>query len=127
MSLDTRERVAAAKAAGHPASEVAEFFGVSEREVYRLAKLERETGTADGSTGARRGRPPKVGPEGEARLREAVAARPDATLAELAAGLALPLTPSGLWRLLDRMGYRYKKKQVHASERGRPRRRGGEG
>lgn len=64
MSPDTRER-AAAKAASHPASMAAKLFGVSER----------ETGTADGSTGARRDRPPKVSSEGEARLCEAVAAR----------------------------------------------------
>lgn len=50
MSMDTRERVAAAKSAGHPASEVAEVFGVSASEVYRLAKRKRETGTVDGTT-----------------------------------------------------------------------------
>lgn len=73
MDLDTRER-AAAKAAGRPVPEAAELLGASEREACRLAKPKRETGAADGSTGARRGRPPKVGPE-EARLREEVAAR----------------------------------------------------
>lgn len=122
MSMDTRERVAAAKAAGHPASEVAEVFGVSESEVYRLAKRRRETGTVDGATGARRGRPPKAAAEGEARVRAYVGARPDATLAEISEACRLGMTPSGVWRLLRRMGYRYKKKTFHASERGRARR-----
>ena len=65
MDLDTRER-AEAKTADRPVPEATELLGISERETCRLAKLKRETGTADGSTGTRRGRPPKVGPE-EAR------------------------------------------------------------
>lgn len=48
-------RQQAASPVAGPAS-FAAVFGVSESEVCRLAKTKRETGTVDGSTGARRGR-----------------------------------------------------------------------
>ncbi len=55
----------------------------------------------------------------EARLAALIAARPDATLAELRAALSTSVGLSTLWREIDRLGSTVKK-TVHADEQRRP-------
>jgi transposase len=110
-SADFRERLAAAVDAGLPPGEAAPRFRVSVRSVYRwLAKHRRGEDLADKP---RSGRPPKLGPGGDAVLRAQVTAHPDATLSahaeRLAAATGVRLSPSHLGRLLKRLGLPLKK------------------
>ena len=105
-SADFRERLAAAVDAGLPPGEAATRFRVSVRSVYRwVARHRRGASLADKP---RSGRPPKLGPDGDALLRAQVAAHPDATLPEhadrLAAATGVRLSPSHLSRRLRRLG-----------------------
>src|SRR5512135_200977 len=82
-SMDLRERVVAACDEGlDTRAEVAERFSVSESWVRRLLQRRRETGSmAPKRHGG--GQRPAFDSESLERLRQAVAERPDATLAEL--------------------------------------------
>jgi transposase len=72
---------------GDTRAEAADRFGVSERTVYNLLRLRARTGGV-APRPRPRGFPSKVDAAARAKLRGLVAARPDATLAELCAGLA---------------------------------------
>ena len=104
--VDLRSRVLAACDEGDPTGEVAERFAVSPAWVRRLKQRRRETGEV-----APRPRPPRRTKLAgrEADLLAAVAARPDATLAELRRGLALPVSISTLAVALTRLGLTRKK------------------
>lgn len=106
----------------HNAHEIAEAYGVSEREVYRLARQQRETGSVDLRVSLR-GRKAKIGPEELSRLDKAIQETPDATLGELIRQLELDISESRLSRIVrEKLGYSLKKKMIHASEQERPRR-----
>jgi transposase len=98
-SADFRERLAAAVDAGLPPGEAATRFRVSIRSVYRW--LARHRQGEDLADKPRSGRPPKLGPDGDAVLRAQVAAHPDAT--------GVRLSPSHLSRLLARLDLSLKK------------------
>jgi transposase len=90
-SLDLRERVVAAcEEGGETRSEVAERFGVSTGFVYAMLRLSR----AEGGKGSLEPKPhtggfaSRVDEAAEGKIRDLVAATPDATLAELCAALA---------------------------------------
>src|SRR5256885_7796427 len=95
-SMDLRERVLADCDAGTATPAVAQKYRVSPSWVRRLKQRRREDGTTaprDHRTG------PRPSWDGYAdRLREAIAADPDATLAELKARLGLAVVLSTLWR-----------------------------
>ncbi|MDF3038765.1 MAG: Transposase protein [Thermomicrobiales bacterium] len=105
-SADVRERLAAAVDAGLPPGEAAQRFRVSIRSVYRW--LGRHRQGASLADKPRSGRPAKLGPDGDALLREQVAAHPDATLpqhaARLEAATGVRRSPSHLSRRLKRLG-----------------------
>lgn len=106
----------------HNAHEIAEAYGVTEREVYRLAKQQRETGSVDLRVN-QRGRKAKIGLEELERLDKAIQETPDATLGELIQRLELDISESRLSRIVrEKLGYSLKKKMIHASEQERPRR-----
>ena len=104
-SADFRERLAAAVDAGLPPGEAALRFRVSVRSVYRW--LGRHRQGASLADKPRSGRPPKLGPDGDAVWRAQVAAHPDATLPahaeRLEAATGVRLSPSHLSRLLKRL------------------------
>lgn len=107
-SMDLRVRVLADCDAGMTTAAVARKYKVSASWVRRLRQRRRETGeTAP--------RPQRHGPvplhqtHAEA-IRQAVAAEPDATLAELRGQLGLDVSLSTMWHALDRLGLSFKKK-----------------
>lgn len=110
-SADFRERLVAAVDAGLPPGEAAQHFRVGVRTIYRwLARHRSGESLADRP---RSGRPPKLGPGGDAVLRAQVAAHPDATLPEharrLAATTGVRLSPSQVGRILRRLEWPLKK------------------
>jgi transposase len=103
-SMDLRERVVAACDEGiDTRAEIAERFSVSESWIRRLLQRRREIGSiAPRPHGG--GRPPAFAGEAAQRLRRAVAAGPDATLAELAAASGVACGTSAVDRALRRLG-----------------------
>lgn len=105
----------------HDVHGIAKAYGVTEREVYRLVKQKRDTGSVELRT-SQRGRKPKMTEKDLERLRAAIEKTPDKTLGELKEELNLPCSESRLSRIVrEKLGFRRKKKVIHASEQERPR------
>ena len=106
-SMDLRKRVFNAFEASGDAEEVAATFGVSRAWVHRLAQRRRETGSlAPRQQTKFRSR---VLAGREAQLTALIAARPDATLAELREALPTTAALSTLWQAIDRLDLTVKK------------------
>lgn len=118
-SRDLRERVVAAcDEGGDTRAEIAERFSVSESWVRRLLQRRRETGSITPKPRGG-GQPPAFAGEAAERLRQAVAADPDATLKELAGASGVACSTSAVDRTLKRLGITRK-----ISRSGRPSRTG---
>jgi transposase len=108
-SMDLRERVVAACDDGlDTRSEIAERFRVSESWIRRLLQRRRETGSITPRPHGG-GQPPAFDGVAAKRLRQAVAADPDATLVELAAAAGVACSTSATDRALRRLGITRKK------------------
>lgn len=112
--MDLRERVIAAHAEGGTTYDgLATRFRVGRATVNRWLRRQRETGSVAPKP-HRSGNRPKVDERGLQLLRELVAARPDATLAELAAGYRectdVKLALCMVYRALARLGVTRKKR-----------------
>ena len=114
-SMDLRERVVAACDARDGTREkIAARFSVSVSWIRDLLKRRRESGSiAPRPHGG--GRSPAFNAEAAERLRAAVRADDDATLAELAEAASIACVPSAVHRALKRLGITRKK-----SRGGRP-------
>lgn len=108
-SIDLRERVVAAcDAGGATREQIAARFLVSVPWVRKLLRRRRETGSiAPKPRGG--GRAPAFDAEAAGRLREAVRADDDATLAELARASGVACCASAVHRALARLGVTRKK------------------
>jgi transposase len=119
-SDDLRDRVAAA--VDHQEGslrEIARRFRVSLSFVVRLLQRRRDAGTLRPKPHGG-GPPPVLTPEDRRRLAELIAARPDATLAQLKQLGGFTCSLKALWLALRRQGLTHKKKSLHAEERDRP-------
>jgi len=115
----TRRWIVSAYHAGKGTKEIAAIFGRCESAVRRVRQDHRERGTADPLLHLR-GRKSKLGVELKDRLGQFVAARPDATLAEIKEQLALDVTLSTIDRWLRKLGLSFKKSpSTRASRTGR--------
>src|SRR5262249_11929335 len=112
--LELRQRIVAAVQQRHETiEEIAEIFGVTERYVYKLLKLQRETGDlAPRPHGG--GAEAKLDEERLLKLAELVAKKPDATLDELRQSLnrrrRQSVSVSTVWRGLKKIDFTLKKK-----------------
>ncbi len=111
-SLDLRVRVVAFVEAGHSCRAAARHFRVSDSFAIKLLQRQRQSGSP---VPAKQGRPPggrRLSPY-ETFLIQAVEAKPDITMPELAARLldehGIVAAPATLSRLLCRHGFTYKK------------------
>ncbi len=105
----------------HDAGQTAKTFEVSKRQVYRIVKQYRETGSVAVRT-SQRGRKPKLTSEDLERVDKAIKEQPDITFGELIERLQLDISESRLGRIVrEKLGYSLKKKVIHASEQERPR------
>lgn len=121
LSNETRRRLVEGYSRTHNAKVVAECYGVTEREVYKLAAQMRETGSVDVRTN-RCGRKPRLSAEDIERVDKTIQKQPDITFGELIERLQLPISESRLGRIVrEKLGYSLKKKVIHASEQERPR------
>jgi transposase len=107
-SMDLRTRVARAWDAGLGADAIAEKYDVSRAWVHRLIQRRREDGTiAPRQQTVFRTR---VLAHHDARLGELIAARPDATLAELREALHTSASLTTIWRAIERLQLTVKKR-----------------
>jgi transposase len=106
-SMDLRARVFKAWQASGDADDVAATFGVSRAWVHRLAQRHRETKSLAPRKQTKFRK--RILAEQEPRLKALVAAKPDATLAELREQLPTTAALSTLWAELDRLGLTVKK------------------
>ena len=114
-STDLRQRViAACDARDGTRAEIAARFSVSESWLRKLLRQRRDTGSIEPKPHGG-GRQPAFDHEGSARLREAVRADNDATLAELARAAGVACSEAATYRALARLGITRKK-----SRGGRP-------
>ena len=106
-SLDLRERIISDSEHGLTTDELGEKYEVSVAWVNRLKQRYRETGklTAD-----------KIGRKGGSKLDEykeqitkLIKEQPDLTLAELQEELDVDASLSTIWRVVDALGFRFKK------------------
>jgi transposase len=107
-SLDLRQRVLLDCDAGLPTQQVALKYRVSPAWVRRLKQRRRVSGSIEPRP-HQSGRRPGYEVYGD-RLRQAIAAQPDATLAELKQRLGLTVALSTLWLAVKALGLSFKKK-----------------
>jgi transposase len=126
-SIDLKERVVRAVAAGQPMREVARRFGVAVTTVKRAVVQMRATGSL-----ARRpipGGPRLIGAEQEAVLQARLEAAPDATVLEHCAWWAeeqgQELSEATMWRAMRRLGWTHKKRRWQPASGTRKRARPG--
>lgn len=113
-SLDLRERVAAAcDQPGSRVVAVAARFSVSVSFVEKLLHRQRTTGSV-AALPAHPGPAPDLDARARAELRACLGQEPDATLAELCTWLAAiggpAVSPTTLWRAVQALGWRRKKR-----------------
>ena len=106
-SMDLRKRVLRAWDGGMDADGVAAKYDVSRAWVHRLVQRRRETGSIAPRQQTQFRRRVLAGQE--SRLRALIAARPDATLAELREALPTSAALSTLWYAIDRLSLTVKK------------------
>lgn len=104
----------------HDAKGIAIAYGVSVPTVYRLAEQKAKTGSVDLRV-RERGRKRVLSQEDLGKIAKAIEEQPDITLAEIVDKLNLPVGIETVRRRIQAMGYRRKKKMIHASEQERPR------
>jgi transposase len=119
-SLDLRERVVAAVAAGTPRAVVARAFGVGLATVERYVRRRRAGALAPRSSP---GRPARLGADAEPALRAQLAAAPDATLAGHAERWARErgarVSAATMRRAIARLGWTRKKRRSTPASRTR--------
>ncbi len=108
-SMDFRHAVVRAYDDGNSSSEVAEQFGCSASWVRWLVRHRRAHGTLEPRSPARTDDQRTYDDADEARIRELIKARPDATLLEVAQALGKPAHASTVSRTLGRLGLPRKK------------------
>ena len=104
----------------HDAKGIALAYGVSVPTVYRLAEQKAKTGRVDLRV-KEGGRKRVLGQEDLEDIAKTIDAQPDITLAEIAEKSELPVGIETVRQAIQAMGYRRKKKMIHASEQTRPR------
>lgn len=104
----------------HNAKEIAECFSVATSTVYRLEKRMRETGSVNTRVSLR-GRKPALSQTDIQNIDQLIQAQPDITIHEISEKLQLHVSDETVRKAVLKLGYVYKKKSLHASERERPR------
>jgi len=111
-SIDLKERLVRAVAAGQPMREAARRFGVAVTTVKRAVVQQRETGSLERKPIP--GRPRAIRSAQEASLLARLQAEPNATVLEHCAWWAeeygQQLSEATMWRAIRRLGWTHKKK-----------------
>ena len=117
---ETRNLLVEAYEKTHDAKGIAQAYGVSVPTVYRMAEQKAKTGSVDLRVN-RRGRKRVLTQKNLEDIAKTIKAQPDITLTEIVDKLKLPVGIETVRRAIRAMGFRRKKKMIHASEQERPR------
>ena len=117
---ETRNLLVEAYEKTHDAKGIAQAYGVSVPTVYRIAEQKAKTGSVDLRVN-RRGRKRVLTQKNLEDIAKTIKAQPDITLTEIVDKLKLPVGIETVRRAIRAMGFRRKKKMIHASEQERPR------
>ena len=117
---EARKLLIQALGRSHNVREVARNYGVNRSTVYRLKKRLDETGSIETRTYLR-GRKPALTPEEVENINQLVQNRPDITMDEIIETLHLTVSNETVRKTVRQLGYRRKKKSLHANEQERPR------
>ena len=115
---ETRNLLIQAYNKTHNAKEVAECFSVDVSTVYRLVEQMKREGSVSVKTSFR-GRKASLKEADLQKIQELVQQKPDITLQEIIDTLQLKICIETVRKALIKLGYSYKKKSLHASERGK--------
>ena len=110
----------------HDAETVAKCFEVDKSTVYRLNRQMKNTGSVDLRTN-QRGRKPDLTEKNLQDIDQLIASQPDITIDEIIDKLKLSVCNETVRKAVIKLGYVYKKKSFHTSERERLRCQGGKG
>ena len=122
IPVPLRKRIIELYEQGRSTQEIAQFSGFCVAAVRRVRQQFRERGTLEPQT-HRCGRKTLLSEERKQRLRELLAAQPDATLAEMGGRMDRSFRTSTIDLWLRRLGWKFKKNS--GRRRTRPTRRGG--
>lgn len=104
----------------HNAKQTAQDFSVSLWTVYRLREQMRRTGSVDLRV-SQRGRKAKLTQQNIDAIHALLQKQPDITIREIKEKLCLNVCEETIRKTVVHLGYRVKKKSIHASEQERPR------
>ena len=120
LSNEAREMMIKAYEKTGNAKEVAECYGIDVSTVYRLERQKKRTGSVKLRTN-QRGRKPLLSQEDLSNIDKTIQEQPDITIDEIIKKLNLNASNETVRTAVIKMGYTYKKKSFHASERERSR------
>lgn len=104
----------------HNAKQTAQNFSVSLWTVYRLRQQMKRTGSVELRVN-QRGRKAKLTQQDLDAINNLVHEQPDITIREIKEKLHLDVCEETVRKAVIKLGYRVKKKSIHASEQERPR------
>lgn len=117
---ETRNLLVQAFEKNHNAKQTAQDFSVSLWTVYRLRKQMKQTGSVDLRVN-QRGRKAKLTPENIDAINVLAHKQPDITIREIKEKLSLNVCEETIRKTVVNLGYKVKKKSIHASEQERSR------
>ena len=120
LSQEERELLIRTQETIHDATATAKIYGVSKSTVYARIRDYKARGTADLRTNLR-GRKSMITPEDEEHIKELIEKNNDITIHEINETLNLGVCDEVVRQRVVKMGFRYKKKSLHATERERSR------
>jgi len=120
LHSETRERLVQGYEKSHDVNAIAEAYSVSKWTVYHLVEQKRKTGSVALRTN-QRGRKPLLQEADKIRIRQCMDETPDITIEEIREKLDIQASYTTVERAIHRMGYTFKKKSLHATERERSR------
>ena len=120
---ESRNLLVQAFAKNHNAAQTAQDFSVSRWTVYRLRQQMERTGSVDLRVN-QRGRKAKLTQQDIKAINALVQKHPDYTIREIKETLQLNVCEETVRKAVIKLGYRVKKKSIHASEQECPRCKG---
>lgn len=117
---ESRNLLVQAFAKNHNAAQTAQDFSVSRWTVYRLRQQMERTGSVDLRVN-QRGRKTKLTQQDMEAIDALVQKHPDFTIREIKETLQLNVCEETVRQAVIKLGYRVKKKSIHASEQERSR------
>ena len=120
LSNDERKLLIEANAKGHTSAELSEIFGITVNSVNRIIRQYKRTGSYELRT-HNRGRKSIFAEADLNNICNLINSQPDITINEIIEKLHLKATNEAVRKAVIKLGYKYKKKSLHAYERERSR------